>query len=342
MRTLMVAALVWAAAGCGPPGGALAADELRTKMLRYQQNHLHQRKFYVGVAQGADLQAATGLAYDAITRQLTWLPSSSSRDVLRGLYRVDRSATDSSGEVHVLAVLEREAAASHLRRLRDEQRATLRLSLISCREKVNTADREGARRCVRDLSALVVQARDLHVAARAALGDEVRATPLPEEGQVKALTLRFGSAETMGKSMLVRVVKVTGGRRLGDLTPTFQTVVSEAGRKLASGSINTRQVIQALAGNTRGVAAAGKRAGAGYVLVGRVRATFSGSEMGQYFAHAGARLKVIETVSGRTVKELSSDNVKGGHISRRQALDKAVSNAVKELTPKLRQWLNRR
>lgn len=337
--TINVGLLLLCTASCGPPqGGALPAEELRTRMLRYQRNHLHQRQFYVGIAQAAELQTATSQAYQAITRQLTWLPDGS-RQLLQGLYRVDRSAKDKSGVVHVLAVLERVAAAGHLRRLRDERRGQLRTALAGCRKKLDTGDLPGARACHGQLLRLVGNVRGLHVASRSAVGDGATAAPLAEEGQVKALGGRIGSAEAMGKSVLVKVLKEVDGRPAGDLNPAFQAIIAGGGLKLASGAVSANEVKQALGGNTRVLARTGQSAGAGFVLAGSVESAFSGSEMGQFFARATGRLKVVETQSGRTVLELSVGQTKGGHIARRPACDKAVSHVVKKLTADLKTWV---
>ena len=98
-RRHLVGALVLASAlsllGC-PPTGSLPREEVRRKLLQYQGVKFHQRQFFVGIAHGANLEAATQTAYQEITRQLTWLPAGS-QDLLRGMYRVDRSATEVVG-----------------------------------------------------------------------------------------------------------------------------------------------------------------------------------------------------------------------------------------------------
>jgi hypothetical protein len=92
--------LVTLTSGCGRG----SRDEVRRQLMQHQQIKRHQRLFYVGIGEGGALEEATQAAYDEITRQLTWLPAGS-RDLLRGLYRVDRTATDRDGRVHLLAVL---------------------------------------------------------------------------------------------------------------------------------------------------------------------------------------------------------------------------------------------
>ena len=70
--------------------------------------------------------------------------------------------------------------------------------------------------------------------------------------------------------------------------------------------------------------------------MGRLDSVFTGEEMGQFFAHASGRMKLLETTSGRTVGELSFKRIKGGHIGRRQALQRAVDNAAAELRAALK------
>ena len=340
IRLALVSSLSLSLVGCGGPAhqGALAASELRAKMMRYQQVHLHQRLFFVGIAQGTNLQIATSGAYKEIIRQLTWLPPGS-RHLLGGLYRVDRSATDSEGSIHVLAVLEREAAASHMRRLRDEKLQNLRNDLLRCRQRLESGEIAATRTCLPLAKKKLRSARDMHIAAIAAVGDQALATPLPEESELRELSKRLDSTLTRNRSVLVHVLRIVDRRQKGDLNAYIQTLVSASGMKLVSGGISPRQVMEAMSGSTASVAAAGKKTGAGYLIVGNVKSRFIGSEMGQYFAMASGRLKIIETLGGRTVVELSTGDVKGGHISRRYALNKAADAAIKELSIRLKDKL---
>ena len=351
MKHAIPLVLLSALASCGPPpetkngaprdtaSSALPPEQLRIKLKKYQQTHRHERKFLVGFGEGEELQATSRQAFDAITRQLQWLPSGS-KHLLSGLYRVDRSPRDSEGTYHVLAVLDRAAAGDHLRTMRDQRLERLRTAIAGCRKKLDSCDVAGARTCLPRLEAPLTRARDVHLASRAMEGDSARSS-IPAEGEIEALKGRLDRAVANRGSMLVQVFKTVDSKPRGDLNAGFQAVVSGGGLKLASGALTASQVRQALAGNTRDVALAATTAGAGYVLVGKVDAVFSGSEMGQYFAHATGQAKVVDTVCGRTVAQLTTPRIKGGHISRSQACDKAVSNTVKDLSQKLLQWLQR-
>ncbi len=348
MRGVVAAALGLLVAGCGPPPGgrtgpppgALPADQLRVKLKRYQQTERHERKFLVGLAEGDDLQQTTRRAFAAIDRQLRWVPRGGLH-LLSGLYRVDKSPQDSDGRFHVLAVLDRVAAGDHLRGKRDERLERLRTAIAACRKKADACDLSGARVCLEGLETPLREARDVHLASRAMEGDSSR-SPMPAEGRIEALKGRLHKAEANRKSMLVQVFRTVDGKAAGDLNAGLQAVVSGGGLKLASGAVSAGQVKQALAGNTSAVALAATGAGAGYVLVGRVDVKYAGSEMGQYFAFAAGQVKVVDTVCGRTVLQLTLPRTKGGHISRRQACDKAASNALSALTARLTAWMQRR
>ena len=85
-----------------------------------------------------------------------------------------------------------------------------------------------------------------------------------------------------------------------------------------------------------GVSAAAREAGAGYAVVGQVKGRFSSEEGGQFFAWARGQLRVIETAAGKIVGELSHEQIKGGHVSRKQACERAVDNAAAQLSAALK------
>lgn len=348
MKSTMLLAVLFAVS-CGPlpppppppPPGALPPDQLRVKLKRYQQDQRHERKFLVGFAEGTNLQAATQRAYDAITRQVQWVPAGG-RELLVGHYRVDKSPQDSEGTYHVLAVLSRQAAGGHLQNKRDEELKRLRAAVGGCRKLLDSCDIPGVRSCLGQLEAQLKKARDVHLASRAVEGDS-SPSPIPEAGSVLALKARLDRVAANRGSMLVHVLKSVDGKPAGNLDASFQAVVSKGGRRVASGTITDTQVKQAMAGNTRALAQASTDAGAGFVLVGSVDATFhSADKYGQYFAHATGRLKVVDAVCGRTVAQLTVPSLKGGHINRRQACDKAARTVVKQLSARLQRWLQQR
>jgi hypothetical protein len=334
----LAAALALALTACSGGGraGAGPSDQVRSKLLKRQQVKLHQRLFYVGIADGATLEEATQTAYGEITRQLTWLPDGS-RHLLHGMYRVDRNVPDDDGRIHVLAVLEREAASAHLNKLSKEQRANLSTSLSGCEALVKDGDLPRAKSCyTQRVAPGVERVRVLLAAARAAVGDLARPAPFPELARADALKRQIGASEVRGRSVMVGVVSVVDGKQQGDLNAEFSRSVASAGLKLAAGGILPLTVKLAVEGNTSDAAKVAKDAGAGYAVVGLVEAKFSSEESGQFFAWASGRVRVIETTSSKVVADLSYDKIKGGHISRQQACDRALSNAVIKLKADLR------
>ena len=325
-----------ACSGSGSGGGP--AEEVRRQLLRHQQVKRHGRLFYIGIAEDDALQQATRTAYAAITRQLTWLPARQ-QGVLEGLYRVDRAITDRDGRVHLLAVLERQAAADHLRRLAGERRVHVKATLTTCERRLQAGEAKQASACIEPAQAELEQIRELLAASRAAVGDPPDRAPFPEEEQASALARKIADAGTRGRVVLLRVERVVDGKPAGSLDAEFGQVVSERGFRLADGTLTRGQVEDLLSGRVKQVAEGVRAAGAGYIIVGRVKARFSSEDSGQFFAWASGQLRVIETTSGKTVAELSHDQIKGGHISREQACERAIDNAVSQLQSALKQKL---
>jgi hypothetical protein len=331
---LCSAAIALAACPSTTTSSGLPRDELRRKLLQYQETKFHQRQFFVGVAHGATLEQATDSASAEITRQLTWLPTGS-QGLLRGMYRVDRSATDSEGSVHVLAVLEREAASAHLRKLCRDVEASASLRLVACRKQLRAGEVAAAQACLAAATEEVTKARDLMAASRAAVGDQSRRTFLAAEEEASALAKELSTSQATRRSVLVRVLKKIDGRASGDLDAEFAAVCTNAGLKRASGVLSAARVSEALGGSTDGLLGVARTAGAGYVLVGEIAAQFSSEDSGQFFSFAVGSLRLIETTGGRSVAEISCKDVKGGHISRRQANEKAVGEATAQLKREL-------
>ena len=326
---LLVAVLPACGSGAGP------ADEVRRQLLRHQQVKRHNRLFYVGIADADSFEEARATAFAEISRQLTWLPEKR-RGVLEGQYRVDRVVTDRDGRLHLLAVLERQGAAAHLVRVARERRAELQVVLGDCTRRLEAGQLEQARGCMAPVDGRLKQIRDLLAASRAALGDPPRAEPFAEEQEARELVRRLGDAKIRGKVVLVHVLRVVDGSVTGDLNAEFGRVVSEQGfRRLSGGAVSQRVLEQALAGKTLAITKVGREAGAGYVVAGRVKARFTSEESGQYFAWARGQLHLIETTAGKIVAELSNEQIKGGHLTRQQACDKAIANAVARLKAEL-------
>lgn len=318
-------------------------EQVKQQLMRRQQVKLHQRLFVVGMASSSTLDQATRVATAEITRQLTWLPDDASdsglREMLVGMYRVDRSVTDAEGNVHVLAVLEREAASAHLLKEATERRAKVRGTLEKCEQQMKAGEVLQARACLNQAHLQVKQISDLRAASRAVVGDLARPSPFAEEQRAAALEKQLGNSEARRRSVLVHVLRIVDGSRAGTLNDAFRRIISTRGMRLASGTVPDKHVGAALDGVTDQLAELGKSLGAGYVVVGKVAARFSSEESGQYFAWASGKLRVIETTAGRTVGDLVYDKIKGGHISREQACDKAIDNVVTRLGRELQRKL---
>ena len=329
--------VVVTAGGCGgtTSGSALDPDDLELKMMRYQQVRMHQRQFYVGMSRGPNLQSATREAYREITRQLTWLPAGL-ESAMEGLYRVDRSATDSEGKVHVLAVLHREACADYLRKMREDRRRRLQKHIDGCEKKVSVGERAAARSCLGSTRRELAVASALNAAIYASVGDPAPTSALPEQRSLASLVKRFEALDMTGKTVLLHLLRTVDRRVTGNLNASASEVLSGSGLKLISTPLRNRAVKKALSGDAARVAKMGRKRGAGYVIVGEVRARFLNSDMGQYFASGSGEIKVIETVNGRVVDEMTVDGIKGGHISRKQACAKAIDKAAEQLLEKLR------
>lgn len=306
-------------------------------MVRLQREHFPERRFFVSIIKGPDLQTARRDGFAAILRQLTWLPPGSRRSLV-GACRVERPTTDNLGQTHVLAALERDKVAAHLTRLRDRALALAAGTLARCEQSLDNCRLTEARSCLGQGRNHVKAARVLHVASRAAVGDESQATPMPGEGRLERLTTQFKQASVRCTSVLVRVVRTMGGKADGDLDAAFAEAVIRADLKVANGSLVPSDLVAALNGHAEAAAKASRRTAA-YLVLGQVRSRFTGKEMGQYFATARGQVRVIETASARILVELNTGEVKGGHIARTKACRKATDNVVARLVPQLERRL---
>lgn len=330
--SLLLALLLLAA--CPPPSGG-APDEVRRKLLQYQGLRLHDRQFFVGIARGATLELATQEAFRELTRQLTWLPAGS-QEMLRGMYRVERTASDDAGGVHVLAALEREAAEAHLRTLYQQEDGVAVNALRECERLLRAGEAGQASRCLEGARARVARARELHAASRSAVGDHARRAPIASESLAAELGRELGSTQTGRRSFLLRILREVDGVADGELDAELSPTLIDRGLRRAQGELSVKAVEGALAGDAEAALAASRRLQAGFLVVGRVRARFSSEDSGQFFSFAEGSVRVIESTAGRILVEVSCKDVKGGHISRRQANERAVLEAVKLLREKLR------
>jgi hypothetical protein len=323
-----------ALAACPPPGGG-APDDVRRTLLQYQGLRLHDRQFFVAIARGATLEAATEEAFRELTRKLTWLPAGS-QEMLRGMYRVERTASDSAGGVQVLAALEREAAEAHLRALYQQEDSAAVNALRECQRLLKAGEAAQASRCLERERARVARARELRAASRSAVGDHARPAPIASELLAAELGSELGSTQTGRRSFLLRILREVDGAADGDLDDELSPTLIDRGLRRAQGELAAGAVAGALAGNAEAALAAARRLQAGYLVAGRVRARFSSEDSGQFFSFAEGTVRVIESTAGRILLEVSCKDVKGGHISRRAANERAVREAVKLLREQLR------
>jgi hypothetical protein len=337
LRATLLLLLLPACPGGGATTGTLPGAELKKKLLEFQATRYPARQYVIGLGGGPTLEAASQAAFSEIAHQLTWLPAGS-QDVLRGMYRVVRSATDTDQQVQALAALERDGASTYLHKLAREAEQAAKDRLPDCRKALEAGEVDQAEACLARGNGDLARAGDLLAAARAAVGDAQIGprAPLPTQAAYSDLQRQSSAGKTGRRSLLLHVIKEHDGRATGDLDETFAPAAMESGFKRLSATLGDDVTSKAMAGSPAALLSAARASGAGYALVGRVRARFSSEDMGQYFAMAGGAIKLIETVGGRSVIELSCQDVKGGHISREQALDKAVQEASKRLLEQLR------
>jgi hypothetical protein len=329
--------LLLGASACPPPRGT-SPEEVRRRLLEYQGLRLHDRLFFVGIARAATLELATQAAFGEITRQLTWLPAGS-QEMLRGMYRVDRKVSDDAGEMQVLAILEREAAEAHLRILYQAEDSGALQLLHQCEGLLKAGEAAAATTCLEGARAKVTRAGELHAASRSAVGDHARRAPLASEALAVELTQQLGTTRTGRRSFLLHVLRDLDGRSAGDLDTEFSPLLIDRGLRRAQGELAAESVTGALAGSPEAALASARRSQAGFVVVGRVSARFASEDSGQFFSFADGTLRVIESTAGRILVEVSCKDVKGGHISRRQANERAVREAVASLKGKLKEKL---
>lgn len=332
---LSVAVLAMGCAGSQTTRGSQSSQEVQRQLLQYQEARLHQRQFFVGIASGHDLNQATAAAYQEITRQLTWLPTGS-QDMLKGLYRVDRTEADNAGGIHVLAVLEREAAASYLRKMAQEKEAKVKLQLALCKKQLKTGEVQAAQACLSEVNMELERARDLFAASRTALGDALGSSVMPIEDEAAQLAGQISASQTHRRSAILRIVKEIDGKVAGDVDAQFAPILSEHDLKRVTAEISSEQIKKVLAGSSSNdLLSTARSADAGYIIVGLVKSQFVSEDNGQYFSRADGMLRIIETTGGRTVAEISTLGIKGGHVTKNQANEKAINGVMQELKGKL-------
>jgi hypothetical protein len=317
----------------------LSPEQARRKLLEYQGSRFHQRQFFVGTGEASTLDAATAQAHEAITKQLIWLPSTS-QGLLVGMYRVERSVIDRDGSVHVLATLERDAAASHLRRLALENEAQGRHELEGCQKLFKASEIARARECLSQTNLKISAARDLFAASRAVIGDPAQQAALPEEGTAVELKQTIDKRSFSANTVVLRILEYIDGNLVGDRDTDFFSMLQESGYSRIVAQIPTSEIEMALSEKPEALVRTAQSASAGYAIAGRVTARFSSEDHGQFFSFAEGILRVFEVTSGRAVAEAACNGIKGGHVSRLEASKKASKLASIALVDQLKGKLN--
>jgi|GEM_PF-6387619 hypothetical protein len=312
----------------------LSRDDLRQRMRRYQHVKFHQRQFYVGIAEGSNLAQATRQAKNRIRGQLKWLPRGADH-LLRGLYRVARSGTDNNGRVHVLAVLDREMTGAHLGKLAKQADGAADAQIDRCVRLYKASELAGAKSCARKTGPMIRRARDLYTAARAAVGDPATTIRIPAADRLAKLRSDLSDSQARRRWVMIQVIDKLGGNRPQHNITPYTAAATGAGWKVVGAMASIGEIKRALASSAEDLIQTARLKRAGLLLVGKVKASFSGEEDGFFYAQASGRLRLYNVVSGRILSELTVPGLKAGHISRGKAVNKAANQVRQRLKRKL-------
>ena len=337
LTTVLISCHTSCAGGGG--GGALPADQLQRKLVEHQRIHFPERQFFVGIATGSTLEAATRSAYSAIMAQLP-AHGGESAEILRDRCRVDRSSTDSAGTTHVLATLDRQETSTYVTSRARSESAKISEALKACAAQLSAGEVSQARDCLRPLQVRLKAAHQVFLAGRAVVGDQETTRRLPVAAEIDALNLKLQGDQISRRSVMLHILQFIDHEPTGDLNAELAPLLSTAGLKRVPGEVPAAAVQRALAGETTAALEQARAAGAGVLVIGAVRATFNSSIQGQFFSMAVGQIQVIETSAGRVLNEISSPELKGGHISREDASKRAIQNVTKRLKRDLSSALN--
>lgn len=313
------------------------AEDVKRSLLHEQQVRFHGRLFFVGLAWGPTLEAATQSAYNDIAHQLGWLPASS-QTILQGI-RVERSVPDSQGNIHLLATLEREFVARELRRLAQEKQTQLHRDMPLCESRILAGEMHESRQCLQQLKAKLDLTRDLLAAAQTALGEPERAIVLSEIDTWNKLNAVFHKQCLEGRTVMLGVFRAPG--ETPDITETLSRSVTQSGMKLLPVLFESHDVERFFAGDPSAILKRLRQEGVGYAVLGHIRSQFSEALQGQFFSMASGVLRVLRTTDGKILKEMSLENVKGGHLSKQKATEKATQHLAERLCDLLLPYLQK-
>ncbi len=326
--------------GCsGGSTGPLPPDQLHRKLIEHQRIHFPQRQFFVGIATGATLDAATQTATGAIIAQLPTL-SSESQGILKDRCRVDRSSTDAAGTTHVLATLDRQETSTYVMSRARSESAKISEALKGCAAQLSAGDVTQARDCLQPLQEQLKAAHQIFLAGRAVVGDQETTRRLPVAAEIDALAQKLQGDQISRRNVMLNILQFIDDKPAGDLNTELAPLLASAGLKRVPGKILRSTVKQALEGDTARALELARSAGAGILVIGAVHAHFKSSLQGQFFSMGKGVIQVIETKAGRVLNELSSPELKGGHISRDNASKRAIQNVAKQLKRPLSSALN--
>jgi len=209
--------------------------------------------------------------------------------------------------------------------------------LPECRRAVAAGELDSARRCIEQGQGELARAGQLINASRAAVGDTARKSSLEGEESYSELAQRVSAGRLSRRSAMLQVWATLEAEAAAeeDLSSEFSPLLTDRGLKRVAGHVSVRTVQDALTDQVDSLAGSAGRAGAGYAVVGRIKARFVAEESGQFFSMADGAIRVVETTGRRVLFEVSCHDVKGGHITRRQANQKAVREAVRQLREQL-------
>lgn len=312
----------------------LSRDDLRQRMRRYQHVKFHQRQFYVGIADAPNLAEATDLAQNRIRGQLNWLPPGADH-LLRGLYRVARSGTDRAGQVHVLAVLDREMTSAHLAKLAKQAEGKADGEIDRCERLYKASELAGAKQCAQQLEPMIGRARDLYTAARAAVGDPATTIRIPSADRLAKLRTDLSDSKARRRWLMIQVVDQLDRGRLQHNGTPYAAAATDAGWKVVGALASVGEVDRALSSSADDLVQTARMKRAGLLLVGKVESSFAGEEDGFFYARATGRLRLYNVVSGRVLSELMVPELKAGHIARGKAVQKAAAQVRGKLRQKL-------
>jgi hypothetical protein len=313
--------------------------------MRRQQILSQPDRYVVGMAEGPSLVEARNAAFAQITDKLAALPESRQR-LLRGLYRIDYLSTGTDGRVHVLAVVDREAASAILRKRARHRRWDLAKTLDRCGQLLEERQRRRAQQCLAWARQLEQEITDLRVASRAVVDQQPPDVAMPESRRLPQLAERVQAQEeqevTEGRppSVLVHIERYDDGERRGTANEAFVGLLRSEGLRVKERPVSRGLMEDALGERPEVVADVARAAGASYALIGRVerRRTTTEHEEERY-ALASGTLRLIDASTGQVLAEVARGKIRGGDTADLRSPAQAFAGTMQELKRRLSRQL---